>query len=87
MSITRVKTCDCIENISKQITEKYGEFHFTNLGSYLNGESVVGNAELIYKPMPLKFEFRKNNKDGSLSSKWVKSSIGLAYCPFCGVKY
>lgn len=82
------QSCKCIDLISKNIKKTHGEFHFTNLGSYIDtsdpGSTVAG---LIYKPMPLFFEVRKKNKDGTNSSKWIKRSIGLAYCPFCGTKY
>ncbi len=81
------QSCDCIDVISENIIKEYGEFHFTNLGSYLDNSKPARVANLIYKPMPLFFEIRKKNKDGSPSSKWIKKSVGLIYCPFCGVKY
>lgn len=56
------QSCKCIDQISENIKKEYGEFHFTNLGSYLNVQSIVGNAELIYKPMPLFLKYEKKIK-------------------------
>ena len=66
------QSCKCIDNISEQLKQHYGEFHFNNLRSYIDSSSIVGSAKIIYKPQPLMFEVRGKNKDGSPSSKWIK---------------
>jgi len=74
---------DCLENISKRIKEKHGDFEFANTEETVNfktGKRNVRLPSLQYRTYVIK-------KDGTQSNKTKIHRIVYNYCPFCGIKY
>ena len=72
-----MKTCKCINNILKELKEKFGnEVELTNEIISLNGHHFPH----------LRFRFHPKKADGNKSKKWKSSFVHNNFCPICGKK-
>lgn len=84
--------CNCIKEFEEILLNKFKENYKGDTCNDVsaNFENQVlsldnGNWVLV-NPFKVEYTFTKKNGEESRTQYW-KVSIGMSFCPFCGVKY